>query len=91
MNVSVPEERDQGSALAGGQAHSNPNPIGVARFLRNGVHHNVLKKERYLPISVRTAKSSGKKVSSSAFCKKGAPEDPPVPIFIPMMRCTVRR
>ncbi len=45
----------------------------------------------YLPISVRTAYSSGKKVRSSAFCKKPTPDDPPVPVLKPMVRCTVRR
>ena len=42
-------------------------------------------------ISVRTAYSSGKKVSSSARCRNGAPLDPPVPGFEPMMRSTVLR
>ena len=45
----------------------------------------------YLPISVRTAYSSGKKVRSSAFCRKPTPDDPPVPVLKPMVRCTVRR
>lgn len=45
----------------------------------------------HAPISVRTANSSGKKVSSRAFCRKAAPLDPPVPCFMPMMRCTVFR
>ena len=49
------------------------------------------KLHRYLPISVRTAYSSGKNVRSSAFCKKRTPDDPPVPVLKPMVRCTVRR
>src|SRR5690606_24064817 len=45
----------------------------------------------HAPISVRTAKSSGKKVRSRAFCRKPTPELPPVPRFMPMMRWTVLR
>ncbi len=44
---------------------------------------------RQRPISVRTAYSSGKNVSSSARLRNGAPLDPPVPVFIPMTRSTV--
>ena len=43
------------------------------------------------PISVRTAKSSGKKVSSRARWRNPTPELPPVPVFIPMVRWTVLR
>lgn len=43
------------------------------------------------PITVRTANSSGKNVRSSARCKKPTPLDPPVPVFIPIVRVTTRR
>ena len=49
------------------------------------------KPRAHLPISVRTAYSSGKKVKSNAFCKKLTPDEPPVPVLKPIVRCTVRR
>jgi hypothetical protein len=42
-----------------------------------------------LPISVRTAYSSGKKVSSRALRRKPTPLEPPVPRLKPMVRSTV--
>src|SRR4029453_884236 len=45
----------------------------------------------HVPILVRTAYSSGKNVRSRAFCRKRTPEEPPVPVLKPMVRCTVRR
>ena len=41
--------------------------------------------------SVREASSSGKKVSSRAWRRKPAPDEPPVPGRKPMMRSTVLR
>src|SRR5215211_510276 len=104
MNVSVDQTRhDRASkprypSLLHGALAKRDGPQFTADLLQGSRTASIAdpkisngKPHDYWPISVRTAYSSGKKVKSSAFCRKRTPEDPPVPVLKPIVRCTTRR